>query len=149
MADGTVVLIGIAGGKPGDGKASEVVEQATAVAGKGLEGDRYFDHEFDSQVTLIEAEAIDAMARDAGLRLGYEEARRNIVTRGVELTGLVDKEFKVGGVTMRGARLSEPCQHLADLTNQQVVKGLVHKGGLKAQIVTDGQIRVGDTIQTQ
>ena len=149
MADGTVVLIGIAGGKPGDVKASEVVEQATAVAGKGLEGDRYFDHEFDSQVTLIEAEAIDAMARDAGLRLGYEEARRNIVTRGVELTGLVDKEFKVGSVTMRGARLSEPCQHLANLTNQQVIKGLVHKGGLKAQIVTDGQIRVGDTIQTQ
>ena len=149
MADGTVVLIGIAGGKPGDVKASEVVEQATAVAGKGLEGDRYFDHEFDSQVTLIEAEAIDAMARDAGLRPGYEEARRNIVTRGVELTGLVDKEFKVGSVTMRGARLSEPCQHLANLTNQQVIKGLVHKGGLKAQIVTDGQIRVGDTIQTQ
>ncbi len=147
MADGTVVLIGIAGGQPGDGKASEPVDQATAVAGKGLEGDRYFDTDFDSQVTLIEAEAIDGMAKDAGLTLAYEEARRNIVTRGVELTALLDKEFKVGSVTMRGARLSEPCQHLASLTNQKVIKGLVHKGGLKAQIVTDGQIRVGDTIQ--
>ncbi len=147
MADGTVVLIGIAGGQPGDGKASEVVDRATAVAGKGLEGDRYFDRDFDSQVTLIEAEAIDGMAKEAGLKLAYEEARRNIVTRGVELTGLVDKEFKVGSVTMRGARLSEPCQHLADLTNQKVIKGLVHKGGLKAQIVTDGQIRVGDAIK--
>ena len=148
MADGTVVLISIAGGQPDDGKPAQVVDEAMAVAGKGLEGDRYFDHKIDSQVTLIEAEAIDGMAKDAGLELAYEEARRNIVTRGVELTGLVDKEFKVGSVTMRGARLSEPCQHLADLTDQKVVKGLVHRGGLKAQIITDGQIRVGDSVRT-
>ena len=148
MADGTVVLIGIAGGQPGDGKTPGSVDEATAVAGKGLEGDRYFDHKLDSQVTLIEAEAIDEMANDAGLQLAYEEARRNIVTRGVDLTKLVDKEFTVGDVTMRGARLSEPCQHLADLTDQKVVKGLVHKGGLKAQIITDGQIRVGDSVRT-
>ncbi len=147
MADGTVLLIGIVGGQPNEGKAPQVVDEATAVAGKGLEGDRYFDHEFDSQVTLIEAEAVDDMAKDAGLELAYEEARRNIVTRGVDLTSLVDKEFKVGSVTMRGARLSEPCQHLADLTNQNVIKGLVHRGGLKAQIITDGQIRVGDSVQ--
>ena len=148
MADGTVVLISIYGGQPGDGKAPEPVDQATAVAGKGLEGDRYFDNDFDSQVTLIEAEAIDGMAKDAGLELAYEEARRNIVTRGVDLNNLLDQEFKVGSVTLRGARLSEPCQHLASLTNQKVIKGLVHKGGLKAQIITDGQIRVGDTVRT-
>ena len=148
MADGTVVLISIAPGQPGDGKPAEKVATATAVAGKGLEGDRYFGHDHDTQVTLIEAEAIDAMAKDAGLKLEYGEARRNIVTRGVALSELVDKEFTVGGVTMRGARLSEPCQHLADLTNQQVVKGLVHKGGLKAQILTDGDIRIGDIVTT-
>ena len=148
MADGTVVLISIVGGQPGDGKTPASADEATAVAGKGLEGDRYFDHKLDSQVTLIEAEAIDEMANDAGLQLAYEEARRNIVTRGVDLTKLVDKEFTVGDVTMRGVRLSEPCQHLADLTDQKVVKGLVHRGGLKAQIITDGQIRVGDGVRT-
>lgn len=147
MPEASVVLIMIAPGRPGDGKPAEDVDVAKAVAGKGLEGDRYFGHEYDSQVTLIEAEAIDAMAEDAGLKLEYGEARRNIVTRGVALNDLVDKEFTVGGVTMRGARLSEPCQHLASLTDQKVVKGLVHKGGLKAQILTGGEIRVGDSVQ--
>ncbi len=146
MADGTVVLISITKGQPGDGKPAEAVDAATAIAGKGLEGDRYFGHDHDSQVSLIEAEAIDAMAEDAGLKLEYGEARRNIVTRGVALNDLLDKEFTVGGVAMRGARLSEPCQHLADLTDQKVVKGLVHKGGLKAQILTDGEIRIGDSV---
>ena len=148
MADGTVVLISIAPGQPGDGKAAEKVATVAAVAGKGLEGDRYFGHDHDSQVTLIESESIDAMAEDAGLTLEYGDARRNIVTRGIELNDLVDKEFTVGSVTLLGARLSEPCQHLADLTDQKVVKGLVHKGGLKAQILTDGDIRIGDVVTT-
>lgn len=147
MADGTVVLIGITKGQPGQGTAPDVVDQANAVAGKGLEGDRYYDHDVDSQVTLIESEAIDAMAADGGLKIAYAEARRNIVTRGVELTSLLNKEFKVGAVTLRGARLSEPCQHLAELTDQKVIEGLVHKGGLKAQILSDGVIRVGDSVQ--
>ena len=147
MPEASVVLIMIAPGQPGAGKPAEDVDAAKAVAGKGLEGDRYFGHDHDSQVTLIEAEAIDAMANDAGLELAYGEARRNIVTRGVALNDLVGKEFTVGGVRMRGARLSEPCQHLASLTDQKVVKGLVHKGGLKAQILTDGEIRVGDSIE--
>ncbi len=147
MADGIVVLISIAGGQPSDGKATEVVDRANAVAGKGLVGDRYFDGDEDRQVSLIEAESIDAMASNGGLKLAYGEARRNIVTRGVDLTGLVDKEFKVGAVTLRGSRLSEPCQHLADLTDQKVLTGLVHKGGLKAQILSDGVIRVGDAVK--
>ncbi len=147
MADATVVLISIVQGQPGDGKPAEKVATATAIAGKGLEGDRYFGHADDSQVSLIEAESIDAMANDGGLKLEYVDARRNIVTRGVALNDLLDKEFTIGGVAMRGARLSEPCQHLADLTDQKVVEGLAHKGGLKAQILTDGEIRIGDTIE--
>lgn len=147
MADGTVVLISITQGKPGDGKPAEKVATVTAVAGKGLEGDRYFGHEDDRQVSLIEAESIDELANNVGLELAYGDARRNIVTRGVDLNDLLDKEFTVGGVAMRGVRLSEPCQHLADLTDQKVVKGLAHRGGLKAQILTDGEIRVGDSIE--
>ncbi len=147
MADGTVVLISIAGGQPSDGKAAEVVGEANAVAGKGLKGDRYFDGDEDRQISLIESESIDAMAANGGLKLAYGDARRNIVTRGVDLTGLVEKEFQVGAVTFRGTRLSEPCQHLADLTDQTVIEGLVHKGGLKAQILSDGVIRVGDSVE--
>jgi MOSC domain-containing protein YiiM len=148
MAEGTVVLISIAGGKPDGGQPPTVLEEAKAVAGKGIEGDRYFGHDFDTQVTLIESEAIDNMAQNGGLEIAYETARRNIVTRGVVLNDLVGKEFTVGDVTLKGARLSEPCQHLAELTDPKILKGLVHKGGLKAQIVTDGQIRVGDIIRT-
>ncbi len=144
MADGTVVLIGIAGGQPGDGKAPETVDQATAVAGQGLEGDRYFDTDFDSQVTLIEAEAIDGMVRDAGLTIAYEEARRNIVTRGVELTGLVDKEFRVGDVRMRGVRLCEPCK--VSFPDADVKNALVSRGGLRADILSDGVISTGDSV---
>lgn len=147
MADGTVVLISIAGGKPDDGQPSTTVDEVKAVAGKGLEGDRYFGHDFDTQVTLIAAEAIDEMAEKGELKIAYEEARRNIVTRGVDLKSLVDKEFSVGGVAVRGTRLSEPCQHLASLTDEKILEGLVHNGGIKAQIVTDGQIRVGDIIR--
>ena len=149
MPDASVVLISIAAGQPGDGKPSKDVDGAKAVAGKGLEGDRYFGHDYDSQVTLIEAEAIDAMAEDAGLKLEYGEARRNIVTRGVALNHLVEREFRVGEVTLRGIRLCEPCAHLAGLTTQKVLPGLVHRGGLRAQILSDGVIRTGDIIQAQ
>jgi len=148
MSEGSVVLISIAGGKPEGGQPSLSVDEARAVAGKGLEGDRYFGHDFDTQVTLIESEAIDAMGENGGLELPYQDARRNIVTRGIVLNALVDKEFTVGDVRLLGKRLSEPCQHLASLTDQRIVKGLVHKGGLKAQIVNDGLIRVGDIIRT-
>jgi len=75
------------------------------------------------------------------------DARRNIVTRGVPLNHLVGKEFTLGGVTLRGVRLCEPCTHLEGLTEKGVLTGLIHRGGLRAQIIKDGTIRVGDAIQ--
>ena len=126
------------------------VKEVRAVAGKGLEGDRYFEHtNRDSQVTLIEAEAIEALARESGVELKPGDARRNIVTRGVALNHLVEREFRVGEVTLRGIRLCEPCAHLAGLTTQKVLPGLVHRGGLRAQILNDGVLRTGDIIQAQ
>ena len=126
------------------------IKEVRAVAGKGLEGDRYFDHANpDSQVTLIEAEAIEALAHESGVELKPGDARRNIVTRGVALNHLVEREFRVGEVTLRGIRLCEPCAHLAGLTEQKVLPGLVHRGGLRAQILNDGVIRTGDIIQAQ
>jgi MOSC domain-containing protein YiiM len=122
------------------------LEQVRAVAGKGIEGDRYFGSDVGTQVTLIEAEAIEAVEGHVGLKLGLGDPRRNVVTRGIVLNDLLDLEFEVGGVRLRGIRLSEPCQHLADQTDPRILKGLAHKGGLKCEILNDGTIHVGDRV---
>ena len=133
------------------------VEEASAVAGKGLEGDRYFtgDGTYSKtpgsgrQVTLIELETIEALDRDYKMKIEPGQARRNVVTRGVALNHLVGREFSVGEVRLRGMRLNEPCNHLASLTDEKVKQGLVHRGGLRADIVTGGVIRVGDEIRAE
>jgi MOSC domain-containing protein YiiM len=134
----------------------ESQQAVQAVAGRGLEGDRYFEKQgtftdnpntTGRQVTLIESEAIDALERDYNYKLDYTDARRNIVTRGVPLNHLLDQEFTIGQVRLRGVRLNEPCNHLASLTDAIVKQGLVHRGGLRADILTDGLIRVGDVIR--
>ncbi len=149
MADGAVHSIHIADGR---GEATRPVDRVRVVLGMGLEGDRHFGRAANEpgsgrEVTLIEIEAIEALGRDYALKLEPGEARRNIVTRGVALNHLVGHEFRVGEVTLLGVRLCEPCQHLASLTEEKVLPGLVHRGGLRAQIVTDGVIRVGDAIE--
>ena len=131
------------------------VDEARAVPGKGLEGDRYFKREGtysdrhgpDREVTLIEIETIQALERDYKYELSPGDARRNIVTRNVPLNHLVGREFQVGEVTLRGIRLNEPCNHLAGLTDDKVKQGLVHRGGLRAQILTEGTIQPGDEIR--
>jgi MOSC domain-containing protein YiiM len=131
-----------------------VVDEVTAVPGSGLEGDRYYTAAGtfskpagpDREVTLIEIEAIEGMRRDYGIEIGPGEARRNIVTRGVALNHLVGEEFRVGEVTLKGIKLCEPCSHLEKLTRDGVKKGLTHRGGLRAQILTSGRIRTGDPI---
>jgi MOSC domain-containing protein YiiM len=144
MFEGKVISISIAGEM---GAPMQDLQEVRALAGRGLEGDRYLDAEHGTQATLIAAEAIDAMAEEAGYAITYSEARRNIVTRDVPLNDLLDKEFKVGEVMMRGIRLSEPCEHLASLTDQRILRGLVHRAGLKAEILNDGVIRVGDPVR--
>jgi MOSC domain-containing protein YiiM len=130
------------------------ITEAHAVPGRGIEGDRYFSGLGTysdrpgplREVTLIELEAIDALERDHGIELAPGASRRNIVTEGVSLNPLVGCEFSVGNVRLRGVTLSEPCAHLARLTHPGVIKGLVHRGGLRAQVLTEGIIRVGDSI---
>jgi MOSC domain-containing protein YiiM len=139
---------------PGARQPTASVEKAHAVPGKGLEGDRYFnltgtfcDNPGPSyEVTLIEMEAVDALKRDYKVDLGAGDTRRNIVTRGVALNHLVGHEFKVGAVSLRGIRLCEPCAHLEKLTRPGIISGLIHRGGLRAQILTEGEIRVGDPV---
>jgi MOSC domain-containing protein YiiM len=130
------------------------VDAVRAVPGRGLEGDRYFDRQgtfspnpgVGRDVTLIEFEAIEALKRDYGIELPPGGSRRNVVTRGVPLNHLVGREFLVGSVRLHGARLCEPCSHLAKLTSDKVSRALVHRGGLRCDVLTEGIIRVGDTI---
>ncbi len=136
-------------------KAAEPQEtrQATAVMGKGLEGDRYCagrgtfsKGDPANEVTLVEIEAITALERDYDIKLSPAETRRNLVTEGVALNHLVGKDFRIGAVSLRGIRLCEPCGHLEKLTASGVEQGLRHRGGLRAQVVTGGTIQVGDSL---
>ncbi len=132
----------------------QAVERVEAVAGQGLVGDRYFAKEGtfsekdgpDREVTLIEIEALDGLVHEYELTLSPAQSRRNLLTRGVPLNHLVGKTFKIGTVTLRGIRLCEPCGHLEKLTCKGVEKGLKHRGGLRAQIVTGGTLAVGAAV---
>jgi MOSC domain-containing protein YiiM len=131
----------------------QTVTEVRAIPGRGLEGDRYFTGTgFYSkkpsaggrEVTLIETESVEALD---GIKLAAADSRRNIATTGVPLNHLVGREFYVGAVRMRGMRLCEPCQHLDELTQPGVMKELIHRGGLRAQILTEGVIRTGDAVR--
>lgn len=151
MWQGSVVSIHVTGAA---GQPMETVPEARAVAGRGLEGDRYFlgagyysphPSEGGRELTLIEAETLEALAAH-GIKLFAAESRRNIATSGAPLNHLVGREFQVGPVRMRGTRLCEPCKYLEGLTQAGVMAALIHRGGLRARILTDGLIRVGDPI---
>jgi MOSC domain-containing protein YiiM len=152
MFEGRVVAIYVA---PGEGAPMEARAEAEALAGKGLDGDRYAIEAGKYSgtkigkraITLIEREAI-AAANDAyDLGLTEQESRRNIVVEGVPLNHLVGREFLVGAVRLRGFDLSEPCVYLEELTGKPARKALLHRGGLRAEIVEGGTIRVGDTVR--
>jgi MOSC domain-containing protein YiiM len=127
----------------------EPVESVRAFAGRGLEGNRYF---FDSDappgraVTLIAAEAL-AEGAESGTELGAAESRRNVLTSGIDLNALVGQRFRVGSVECLGIELCEPCTTLEKLTRPGVIKAYVHRAGLNADILSDGEISVGDVIE--
>src|SRR5262249_25416349 len=126
-------------------------EQIEAVAGRGLVGDRYFLNEGtfsekdgpDREVTLIEIEALEALGRESNISLPPAQTRRNLLTRGVPLNHLVGRECSIGPIVLRGLRLCEPCGHLEKLTQTGVKTGLVHRGGLRAQLLVGGILKVG------
>ncbi len=131
----------------------QAVTQARVIPGVGVEGDRYalrqgtfFKELPDRELTLIEAESIEGLKREYQVDLVPSDARRNVVTRGVPLNHLVGKEFRIGNTRIRGIRLCEPCTHLEAVTKLSLIKGLRHRGGLRAQIVSEGVISVGDAI---
>ena len=151
MAHGNLVAIQI--GRQAEGRLESVLE-VRAIPGKGLEGDRYFRGEGSfsktpgggRQVTLVASEMLDLLRNEHGIALQAAETRRNLVTKGVALNDLVGRVFQVGSVRMKGVRLAEPCEHLERLTQKGVIKGLVHRAGLRADILDEGVLKVGDEI---
>jgi MOSC domain-containing protein len=137
------------------GAAPRPVEAVDAIAGRGLEGDRYYEgggtffeeRKPGQDLTLIEAEAIEGLASEDGIVLGPGESRRNVVTRGIGLNDLVGRRFAVGEVECVGRRLCDPCSHLQKLTKPGVLKGLANRGGLRADIVRGGRLTVGDSVR--
>jgi MOSC domain-containing protein YiiM len=135
--------------------AAEMVSlpEVRAFADRGLEGDRFLRDSWsavnrsDKAVSLIEDEVLQLAARELGLETIAQKTRRNIVTRGVPLIELLHREFTVGGVRMRGIRLFEPCGHLVKVSRLPgIFKALDHRSGLKAAILSNGLMRVGDKI---
>jgi len=153
MFEGRLLSICIA---PLNGAPMESADSIAAAAGRGLAGDRYANKqgtfskgqevEPSQEVTLIEQEALEAAARDDQLELSHAESRRNLLTSGVPLNHLVGRQFTIGEVELEGLELCEPCKHLERLTGKNVIKALLHRGGLRARIVQGGMLRVGDRI---
>ena len=131
------------------GEVPAPVDRVRAFAGRGLEGNRYF---FDSEapagraLTLIAAEAVEVLESEHGISLEPAATRRNVLTRGIDLNALVGRRFRVGEVECVGVELCEPCLDLESMTQPGVINGLVHRGGLNADILNDGQITVGDAV---
>ena len=135
------------------GELPRAVERVQARAGGGLEGNRYFfpggDAEPGTALTLIAAEALEALEREHGISLTAAATRRNVLVRGIDVNALVGRRFRVGDVECRGVELCEPCSHLQSLTQPGVIKGLVHRAGLNADILADGEIAVGDAVRAE
>ena len=154
MTDGRLVAIYVA---PVGGAPMEARDRVDALAGTGLRDDRYATGTGTysgtgrgaRDVTLIEREAVDAVRTEDGtIDVREDQTRRNLVTEGVALNHLVGRTFRVGSIRMRGVRLAEPCDYLEQLTGRVGVRAaLVHRGGLRAEILDDGELRVGDEVE--
>src|SRR4051794_8465784 len=122
----------------GDTRAVDSVEAAPAT---GLDGDYHAD------MTLIAAEALQGLREDTGIELSGEASRRNVLTSGIDLNGLVGRRFTIGEVEAVGVELAEPCTKLQRISGEPgVLRGLVHRGGLRADVIAGGTINVGDAV---
>ena len=134
------------------GSSPTPADSVNAIAGKGLEGDRFFGAirnghtRPEKAVTLIQAETIEALSIE-GVVLEPGETRRNLTTRGIDLNALVNRRFKVGDAVMEGYELCEPCFVLEKRTGKKIRGPLENRGGLRAYVITSGVIRIGDSIE--
>jgi MOSC domain-containing protein YiiM len=131
------------------GEVPAPVDRVEAHAGRGLVGNRYYKErgmKRGQALTLIAAEALEGLQVEHGIELSAAESRRNVLTRGIDLNALVGKRFRVGSLECEGVELCEPCKSLERATQPGVIKGLAHRGGLNADILTDGVISIGDEV---
>jgi MOSC domain-containing protein YiiM len=141
---------------PQAGAPMRRLEEACAIAGRGIEGDRYslgrgtfsVAGGRGNEITLIAGEVLDALALPDDRPLFGEDARRNLVTRGIDVNALVGRRFRIGELELIGRRLCEPCAHLQRLTRPGVLRALVGCGGLRADLLSTGTLRIGDAIST-
>lgn len=141
---------------PGDSAPMVSLHAVEAITGVGLEGDRYangvgFYSERPTdpgarEVTLFEAEVLDALRAEDGIQLGAGDHRRNLTVRGVRLADLLGERFRVGSALLEGVKDCPPCEHLEGLVGKPVLRPLLSRGGLRARIVEGGMIRLGDPI---
>jgi MOSC domain-containing protein YiiM len=128
------------------------VRRVSARAGRGLEGNRYYWEAGGAPpgaaITLIAAEAVEAVAADGDVAVEPAATRRNVLTRGIDVNDLVGKRFRIGSVECEGVELCEPCSTLESMTQPGVIKAFVHRCGLNADILDDGEIAVGDPVTT-
>jgi len=132
------------------GELPAPVDRVRARAGRGLEGNRYYWDDGAAPggraLTLIASEAVEAVASEGDVSVEPAATRRNVLTRGIDVNALVGKRFRIGSVECEGVELCEPCQTLEAMTQPGVIKAFVHRGGLNADILTDGEISVGDAV---
>jgi MOSC domain-containing protein YiiM len=147
VSEGRVEAIFITGEH---GEVPAAIDRVQAHAGRGLEGNRYYWPDGDAPsggaVTLIAAEATDAVAAEGAVSVTPAETRRNVLTRGIDVNALVGKRFRIGNVECEGVELCEPCASLESMTQPGMIKAFVHRCGLNADILNDGEIAVGDKI---
>ncbi len=144
MSGGTVEAIFISAKK---GDHPHEVQSVAAVAGKGLEGNRYFDTgRPEQELTLIEAEQLEYALAEHDLEIDAAASGRNILTRGVDLNALVGQRFRVGETECRGIELCEPCTTFQARTVPGALKAMVHRAGLNAEILVGGEVRPGDAV---
>jgi MOSC domain-containing protein YiiM len=135
---------------PQKGELPRPVERVRAGAGQGLDGNRYYwpngDAPSGRAVTLIAAEAVEAVNAEGDVMVEPAATRRNVLTRGIDVNELVGKHFRIGDVECLGIELCEPCKTLESMTQPGVIKAFVHRCGLNADILSEGEISVGDTV---
>jgi MOSC domain-containing protein YiiM len=149
VSEGTVTDIVIG---PAEGGPVRSVTEVSALSGRGLEGDRYLvaegeEHDPADEITLIAVEGIERASEEAGLELSPADMRRNIVTRGVDLSYLIGKRFRVGEVEIEALADNPPCRYLQELAGKPLLKPMIKHGGVRGRILRTGIIRVGDPIR--
>ncbi|MBL4580270.1 MAG: MOSC domain-containing protein [Gammaproteobacteria bacterium] len=132
------------------------ISTAKLEAGKGIIGDRYHGGALEilavgdevpaNHISLISKEELDSFLERNNAEIDYVDFRRNILTSGIDLYGLIGKQFKLGNTLCQGVEDCEPCAFLAATVHRAVLPDLEKKAGLRAIILEDGELKVGDTI---